>query len=87
MTIVGFPMRYMADVIDPIKDPLPKKEPDIILTSPRPRVLLSILRWLHEYFNFSSLLENPTSLRLEDRPLINAIALDYTSISTPPIRL
>ncbi|KAJ6149089.1 hypothetical protein N7471_000288 [Penicillium samsonianum] len=83
--IVGFPVCYMAEVTfyckeggwDPVEDPPPKKEPDIILISPRPRVPLSILQWLRKYFYYISLQENPRFLRLEDRPLIDTTALDY----------
>ncbi|KAJ5481635.1 hypothetical protein N7475_000447 [Penicillium sp. IBT 31633x] len=83
--IVGFPVRYMAEVSyhseaggwDPVEDPPPKKEPDVILTSPRPRVPLSILQWLRKYFYVISLEENPDFQRLEDRPLVDVAALDY----------
>ncbi|KAJ5320670.1 hypothetical protein N7508_000953 [Penicillium antarcticum] len=50
--IVGFPVCYMAEVTfyckeggwDLVEDPPPKKEPDIVLISPRPRMPLSILQ-------------------------------------------
>ncbi|KAJ9490293.1 hypothetical protein VN97_g2949 [Penicillium thymicola] len=93
--IVGFPVRYMAEVSyhskeggwDPVEDPPPKKEPDIVLISPRPRVPLSILRWLRKYLYYMSLDAGPSVLRLEDRPLVNAAALDCTFVSTPSVRL
>ncbi|KAL2819474.1 hypothetical protein BJX63DRAFT_418824 [Aspergillus granulosus] len=43
--------------------------------------------WLRKYFNYMSLKEDPSVLRLKDRPLVDAIALDCTSVFTPPIRL
>ncbi|KAJ9478551.1 hypothetical protein VN97_g13187, partial [Penicillium thymicola] len=83
--IVGFPVRYMAEVSyhseeggwDPVEDPPPKKEPDIVPISPRPRVPLSIIRWLRKYCYWMRLKEDPSVLRLEDRPLVDAAALDY----------
>ncbi|KAJ5317956.1 hypothetical protein N7508_002464 [Penicillium antarcticum] len=93
--IVGFPVRYMAEVSyhseeggwDPVEDPPPKKEPDIVLISPRPRLPLSILQWLRKYFYYLNLDAGPSVLRLEDRPLVDAVALDCTSVSTPSVHL
>ncbi|KAL5356182.1 hypothetical protein BJX96DRAFT_171371 [Aspergillus floccosus] len=82
--IVAFPVRYMAEVWcrcegiswDPVEDDQPVKEPDVVLDSPRPRVLLSIAQWLREYY-YSFGQDNPSILKLEERPLVNAAALDY----------
>ncbi|KAL4865180.1 hypothetical protein BDV12DRAFT_200372 [Aspergillus spectabilis] len=83
--IVAFPMRYMAVVHyhsveggwDPVEDDQPLKEPDVVLVSPRPRVPLSISQWLCKYYYWSGLEGDPCILRLQDRPLVDAAALDY----------
>ncbi|KAL2855143.1 hypothetical protein BJX68DRAFT_274117 [Aspergillus pseudodeflectus] len=56
--IVAFRMHYMAEVLaritpsnwDPIEDPPPLTEPDVVPDSPRHRVPLSIHQWLSKYF-------------------------------------
>ncbi|OQE37972.1 hypothetical protein PENCOP_c009G06231 [Penicillium coprophilum] len=83
--IVGFPVRYMADVWyrgetvgwDYVEDRPPEREPDVVIFSSRPRAPLSILQWLRKYTHCEELQEDPNSLRLEDRPLVDAGALDY----------
>ncbi|KAJ5462506.1 hypothetical protein N7475_007450 [Penicillium sp. IBT 31633x] len=84
--IVGFPVRYMADVIvdnedggwDPVEDPRLR----------RSLILYSLARGLEShYLSLGGYAKNPTYLRLEDRPLVDAAALDCTSVSTPPVRL
>ncbi|CAI7667660.1 unnamed protein product [Penicillium viridicatum] len=83
--IVAFPMNYIAVVEyrgemigwDPVEDPQPEKEPDIVLESPRPRELLSISQWVSKYYYWSGLEEAPCILKLEERPLADAVALDY----------
>ncbi|KAL4930990.1 uncharacterized protein BDV17DRAFT_280551 [Aspergillus undulatus] len=83
--IVAFRMHYMAEVWarftpmnwDPIEDKPPLKEPDVVLDSPRPRVPLSIHQWLSKYRVSDSVKKDPSVLRLEDRPLVDAAALDY----------
>ncbi|KAE8403368.1 hypothetical protein BDV37DRAFT_143522 [Aspergillus pseudonomiae] len=83
--IVAFPVDYMAEVQsrdkcfgwDPVEDPQPEKEPDVILVSPRPRVLLSISQWAGKYYRWSDLEDHPSILRLEEKPLADAAALDY----------
>ncbi|KAJ5158757.1 uncharacterized protein N7500_008408 [Penicillium coprophilum] len=92
--IVGFPVRYMADVWyrgetvgwDYVEDRPPEKEPDVVLFSPRPRAPLSILQWLRKYTHCADLEDYPNSLRLEDRPLVDAAALDYFWPSKPTTR-
>ncbi|KAL3486668.1 hypothetical protein BJX62DRAFT_246582 [Aspergillus germanicus] len=87
--IVAFPYKYMADVYywsdvggwDPVEDPLPEKEPDIIPTTPRPRVPLSILQWVHTY-HYTGLTEDPSVLRLDAKPRVNATSLDYIPAMT-----
>ncbi|KAL2830714.1 hypothetical protein BJY01DRAFT_226972 [Aspergillus pseudoustus] len=82
--IVAFPYKYMADVYywsdiggwDPVEDPPPEKEPDIVPTTRRPRVPLSILQWVHMY-DYYGLREDPSVLRLDAKPRVNAISLDY----------
>ncbi|KAL3447819.1 hypothetical protein BJX65DRAFT_276090 [Aspergillus insuetus] len=82
--IVAFPYKYMADVYywsdvvgwDPVEDPPPEKEPDIIPTTPRPRVPLSILQWVHTY-HYTGLTEDPSVFRLDAKPRVNATSLDY----------
>ncbi|BCS27893.1 uncharacterized protein APUU_60941A [Aspergillus puulaauensis] len=84
-SIVAFPVDYMAEVPsreksfswDPVEDPQPETEPDIILVSPRPRVPLSIARWAGKYYSWSGLEDHLSILRLEERPLVDAAALDY----------
>lgn len=89
--IFGFPVRYMAEVSyrgedfgwDPVEDPPPEKEPDIVPISPRPRVPISVLQWLHKYYPYLpglGLEEDPSILRLEDSPLVDAAALDCMSV-------
>ncbi|OQE10708.1 hypothetical protein PENFLA_c081G08388 [Penicillium flavigenum] len=83
--IVAFPMNYMAEVEyrgemigwDPVEDSQPEKEPDIVLESPRPRELLSISQWVSKYYYWSGLEEASCILKLEERPLADAVALDY----------
>ncbi|KAL4860331.1 hypothetical protein BDV12DRAFT_205195 [Aspergillus spectabilis] len=83
--ITAFPVRYMAEVQyrdrsnhwDPVEDPPPEKEPDIVPFSPRPRVLLSIHQWLRRYYNYNRLNYVPNCRRLGDMPLVDAAALDY----------
>ncbi|KAJ5547459.1 hypothetical protein N7494_005044 [Penicillium frequentans] len=83
--IVGFPVRYMAEVSywcetggwDPVEDPLPEEEPDTVLASPRPRVPLSISTWLRKYFYHMNLEEDPRFLILKNTPIVYAAALDY----------
>ncbi|KAL2810884.1 hypothetical protein BJX63DRAFT_444437 [Aspergillus granulosus] len=62
---------------DPVEDPQPEKEPDIVPFSPRPRVLLSIYQWLRRYYNYDHLNYFPNCRRLDDMPLVDAAALDY----------
>ncbi|CAG8897282.1 unnamed protein product [Penicillium egyptiacum] len=84
--MVAFPVDYMAEVPsrqkffswDPVEDPQPEKEPDVVLMSPRPRVLLSIAQWVGKYYNWSGLEDHPSILRLDKRPLVDAAALDCT---------
>ncbi|CAG8371230.1 unnamed protein product [Penicillium salamii] len=83
--IVGFPVRYMAEVSywcetggwDPVEDPPPEKEPDTVLASPRPRVPLAISPWLRKYFYHMNLEEDPKFLILKNTPIVYAAALDY----------
>ncbi|CAI7618667.1 unnamed protein product [Penicillium palitans] len=83
--IVGFPVRYMAEVSywcetggwDPVEDPPPEKEPDTVLASPRPRVPLAISPWLRKYFYHMDLEEDPRFLILKNTPIVYAAALDY----------
>ncbi|KAL4976085.1 hypothetical protein BDW66DRAFT_160006 [Aspergillus desertorum] len=83
--IVAFRMHYMAEVLaritpsnwDPIEDPPPLTEPDVVLDSLRHRVPLSIHQWLSKYFVGDRLKHEPSVLRLEDRPLVDAAALEY----------
>ncbi|KAJ5897816.1 hypothetical protein N7504_008104 [Penicillium tannophilum] len=83
--IVGFPVRYMAEVSywcetggwDPVEDPPPEKEPDTVLASPRPRVPLAISPWLRKYFYHMNLEEDPRFLILKNTPIVYAAALDY----------
>jgi hypothetical protein len=92
--IVAFPVDYMAEVQsrdkffdwDPVEDPQPEKEPDVVLVSPRPRVLLSIAQWAGKYYRWSDLEDHPSILRLEERPLADAAALDCTSVHASGIR-
>lgn len=44
---------------DPVEDPPPEKEPDVVLVSPRPRVPLSIHQWLRKYFDYDHLKTTP----------------------------
>ncbi|KAI9036632.1 uncharacterized protein KD926_001645 [Aspergillus affinis] len=81
--IVAFPVRYMAEVFchgpdwDPIEDQPPVKEPDVVLVSPRPRVPLSIVRWIRKYLHCGDPEKDPNVLKLEDRPVVDGTALDY----------
>ncbi|KAJ6123880.1 hypothetical protein N7471_011197 [Penicillium samsonianum] len=83
--IVAFRMHYMAEVRyrarsmgwDPVEDEPPLKEPDVVLESSRPRVPLSIHQWLRKYHIYENVKEDPSILRLKDRPLVDAAALDY----------
>ncbi|CAG7962111.1 unnamed protein product [Penicillium nalgiovense] len=93
--IVAFPVDYMAEVPsrekffawDPVEDPQPEMEPDVVLVSPRPRVLLSIAQWVGKYYNWSGLEDHPSILRLDKRPLVDAAALDCTSVHARGIRM
>ncbi|KAJ6149055.1 hypothetical protein N7471_000254 [Penicillium samsonianum] len=83
--IVAFPMNYMAEVEyggemigwDPVEDPQPEKEPDVVLADPRPRELLSISQWVSKHYYWSGLEKASCILKLEERPLADAVALDY----------
>ncbi|KAJ5787896.1 hypothetical protein N7457_002886 [Penicillium paradoxum] len=82
--IVGFPVRYMAEVWhhdpddwDYVEDDPPVEEPDIVPITPRPRVPLSVLQWLRKYDCYGVVEEDSRVLRLEDMPLVDAAALDY----------
>ncbi|OQE77471.1 hypothetical protein PENNAL_c0061G02854 [Penicillium nalgiovense] len=70
----GLVVLDISDLESGVKPP-PKKEPDIVLISPRPRVPLSILQWLRKYFYYMSLDAGPSLLRLEDRPLVDLLML------------
>ncbi|KAJ5382247.1 hypothetical protein N7517_000158 [Penicillium concentricum] len=59
--IVGFPVRYMAEVS----------------YCPRPRVPLAISPWLRKYFYHMNLEEDPRFLILKNTPIVYAAALDY----------
>jgi hypothetical protein len=86
--IVAFPMNYMAEVEyggemigwDPVEDPQPEKEPDVVLADPRPRELLSISQWVSKHYYWSGLEKASCILKLEERPLADAVALDCTSV-------
>lgn len=75
--IVAFPVCYMAHVDyhsecggwDPVEDPPPRKEPDIVLVDDRPRVPLSILDYVGKYFPFWD--DDPKVLELESCPHID----------------
>jgi hypothetical protein len=69
---------------DPVEDPPPEKEPDIVPTIPRPRVPLSILQWVHTY-DYYGLREDPGVLRLDAKPRVNATSLDCTLASGLPV--
>ncbi|KPM45093.1 hypothetical protein AK830_g1453 [Neonectria ditissima] len=83
--IVAFPVSYMAEVFhqgemmgwDPIEDPAPSEEPDVVLQQHRPRVPLSILWYLRKYFPYPCIEKDPNVLKLEDEPLVDASALNY----------
>ncbi|KAL4922567.1 hypothetical protein BDW62DRAFT_18 [Aspergillus aurantiobrunneus] len=81
--IAAFPVRYMAEVQyrsadwDPVEDPQPEKEPDVVPSSPQPRELLSIHQWLRRYYNYEHLNYVPNCRRLDDMPLVDDAALDY----------
>jgi hypothetical protein len=59
--IVAFPVRYLAEVDyygydwDPVEDPPPEKELDVILVNPRARVPLLIHQWPRKYFDYDHL--------------------------------
>ncbi|KAL6238399.1 hypothetical protein BDW75DRAFT_237498 [Aspergillus navahoensis] len=80
--IAAFPVRYMAEVQyksahwDPVEDPQPEKEPDVVPSSPRPRELLFIHQWLRRYYNYEHLNYVPNCRRLGDMPLVDDAALD-----------
>ncbi|KAJ5124022.1 uncharacterized protein N7515_007847 [Penicillium bovifimosum] len=85
--IAAFPVHYMATVWDPDEnidwDPVEDDQPeevDIVLESSRPRVLLSIAQWIRKYYSLWGLEDHPGILRLEERPLADAAALDCTSV-------
>jgi hypothetical protein len=81
-------MNYMAEVEyggemigwDPVEDPQPEKEPDVVLADPRPRELLSISQWVSKHYYWSGLEKASCILKLEERPLADAVALDCTSV-------
>ncbi|KAJ5319730.1 hypothetical protein N7508_000013 [Penicillium antarcticum] len=89
--IVGFPVRYMAEVSywcetggwDPVEDPRLRRS----LTLPRPRVPLAISPWLRKYFYHMNLEEDPRFLILKNTPIVYATALDCKSVSSPPYYL
>jgi hypothetical protein len=93
--IAAFPVRYMADVQykdessgwDPVEDPAPEKEPDVVPFSPRPRGLLSIHQWLSRYFHYDDLSNEPSLRRLDNMPLVDPAALDCMSVSTRLVRV
>lgn len=82
--ILAFPIHYMAEVWyrdertgwDPVEDEKPVKEPDVVLVSPRPRVPLSIAQWMGGYYKWQGRDAHPILLRLEDRQLVDATALN-----------
>jgi hypothetical protein len=84
--IAAFNMRYMAQLSwhsdtggwDPIEDPPPAQEPDVVLDSSRPRELLSIVQWIGEYYHWSDLKSLHIVEQLELRPLADATSLDCT---------
>ncbi|KAJ5741262.1 hypothetical protein N7533_010671 [Penicillium manginii] len=61
---------------DPVEDPPPAQEPDVVLEFPRPRELLSIVQWIGEYYHWSDLKLLPIVEQLELRPLAGATSLD-----------
>ncbi|KAL1607876.1 hypothetical protein SLS60_002814 [Paraconiothyrium brasiliense] len=82
--IVAFPVRYMAHVDyhsecggwDPVEDDPPRKEPDIVLVDERPRVPLSILGYVCEYFPLRK--DDPKVLELQAYPHVDdPSVLDY----------
>ncbi|KAJ5788314.1 hypothetical protein N7457_003304 [Penicillium paradoxum] len=83
--IAAFNMRYMAQLSwhsdtggwDPVEDPPPAQEPDVVLDLPRPRELLSIVQWIGEYYHWSDLKSLHIVEQLELRPLADATSLDY----------
>ncbi len=93
--ITAFPVRYMADVEyedessgwDPVEDPPPEKEPDVVHFSPRPRELLSLHQWLSRYFHYNYLSNDPNFRRLDNMPRVGPAALDCMSVSMPPVSL
>mgnify|MGYP006868020606 FL=1 len=84
--IAAFNMRYMAQLSwhsytggwDPVEDPPPAQEPDVVLDLPRPRELLSIVQWIGEYYHWSDLKSLHIVEQLELRPLADATSLDCT---------
>ncbi|CAG7949171.1 unnamed protein product [Penicillium nalgiovense] len=83
--IAAFNIRYMAQLSwhsdtggwDPVEDPPPAQEPDVVLDLPRPRELLSIVQWIGEYYHWSDLKSLHIVEQLELRPLADATSLDY----------
>ncbi|KAJ5882667.1 uncharacterized protein N7529_001339 [Penicillium soppii] len=81
--IAAFPTCYMATVPcedenidwDPVEDEQPDQV-DLVLASPRPRVLLSIGQWVRKYCEWLSVEEAPRILELEERPVATATTLD-----------
>ncbi|KAJ0424725.1 hypothetical protein BJY00DRAFT_276228 [Aspergillus carlsbadensis] len=81
--ITAFPVRYMAEVHcrnffghwDPVEDPPPAKEPDVV-PGQRPRELLSIHQWRSRYFD-RFMADDPSIRRLNGMPLAGPAALDY----------
>lgn len=86
--IAAFPTCYMATVPcedenidwDPVEDEQPDQV-DLVLASPRPRVLLSIGQWVRKYCEWLSVEEAPRILELEERPVAKATTLDCKLIS------
>jgi hypothetical protein len=91
--ITAFPVCYMAEVHyrdclghwDPVEDPPPAKEPDVV-PGQRPRELLSIHQWRSRYFFDRFMGDGPSIRRLDGMPLAGSAALDCRSASTPPVR-
>jgi hypothetical protein len=65
---------------DPVEDEQPDQV-DLVLASPRPRVLLSIGQWVRKYCEWLSVEEAPRILELEERPVAKATTLDCKLIS------
>ncbi|KAL4874301.1 hypothetical protein BJY04DRAFT_225153 [Aspergillus karnatakaensis] len=82
--ITAFPVRYMAEVHcrdclghwDPVEDPPPAKEPDVV-PGQRPRELLSIHQWRTRYFSDRFMGDNPSVRRLGGMLLAGSASLNY----------